>query len=108
MNKLATKIEMFANAAIIVVAILLSLILIKNHLLSNPNQVSVSDTSPSETITKHGRSITFPDINWRESKYSLVLALSTTCSYCTESALFYKKLVQDEKKSASLQSFPSR
>jgi peroxiredoxin len=42
-----------------------------------------------------GAKITVTGIDWSKSKQNLVLALSTTCHFCSESADFYKRLVPD-------------
>ena|SRR5579863_1721628 len=40
-----------------------------------------------------GTKISLPGVDWSKSNENLVLALSTTCHFCSESAKFYKKLV---------------
>jgi hypothetical protein len=40
-----------------------------------------------------GTKISLPGVDWSRSKQNLVLALSTTCHFCSESADFYKKLI---------------
>jgi hypothetical protein len=45
-----------------------------------------------------GKSISLPDTDWKRGDQTLVLVLSTGCHFCTESASFYKELVQKRAK----------
>jgi thioredoxin-related protein len=38
-----------------------------------------------------------PDVDWKASDQTLVLVLSTTCHFCTESTPFYKQVIQKRK-----------
>jgi hypothetical protein len=42
-----------------------------------------------------GEKISLPGVDWSRSRQNLVLALSTTCHFCSESASFYKRLIPD-------------
>jgi hypothetical protein len=42
-----------------------------------------------------GAKVALPGVDWSKSERNLVLALSTTCHFCSESAGFYKKLLMD-------------
>jgi peroxiredoxin len=46
-----------------------------------------------DTRPNVGTKISLPGVDWSKSRQSLVLALSTTCHFCSESADFYSKLV---------------
>ena len=41
--------------------------------------------------------ITISGIDWKANKHSLVIALSTTCRFCKESADFYQRLIADRQ-----------
>src|SRR5712692_5551701 len=43
-----------------------------------------------------GTKISLPGFDWSKSTRSVVLALSTTCHFCAESAPFYQKLQQQK------------
>jgi len=43
-----------------------------------------------------------PGIDWSKSTRTVVLALSTTCHFCSESAPFYQKLQQQKPNSVRL------
>ncbi len=45
---------------------------------------------------KAGTKLSLGDIDWSKSDKNLVLVLSTTCRYCTESTPFYQKLAQQK------------
>ena len=82
------KTEMAANIAIIAVAVLLGTVIVKKYLIGTRQQQTTADRS-----TSNSENLSTIDVNWKQSKHTLILALSTECHYCTESAPFYKKLV---------------
>ncbi len=101
MQTLNRTIETVANTAIIIVAVLLSITLLKpyisNRQASRPEQSSHATT---ETL-RIGANLAGTDVDFTKSRQTLVLAVSSTCHFCTESADFYKKLAQS-KNSARL------
>jgi hypothetical protein len=42
-----------------------------------------------------GQTLSLPGVNWTKNGRTLILALQTTCHFCTESAPFYQKLVRE-------------
>ena len=91
MRTLPTKIELLANIAIVIVAILLAFVLVDRYLLrSSPPKPN----APQAMSVKPGTKLSFPDASWEKSGKTLLLVLSTTCRYCTESAPFYQQLAQ--------------
>ena len=86
------KIELAANLGILVVACLLAVVLIKNHLLVRP--AGIVDAKPDASQSVKPLDASSLDINWKENGQTLVLALSNSCHFCTESAPFYRKLAQ--------------
>ncbi len=90
MNKVRTYVEATSNLAIIVVALLLGGALITRY-LSYPSPMP---TQPSSEI-KRGTQLPLSKIDWSRSEKSLVMVLSTTCKYCTESSDFYKRLTEN-------------
>ena len=92
MSSLPKKVELLANIGIIIVAILLGVVLVNRYLLPaspQPNAVQAVQIKP-------GMKLSFPDVNWEKSRKTLLLVLSTTCKYCTESAPFYQQLVKSK------------
>jgi thioredoxin-related protein len=92
MNSRSKRIELAANIAIIIVAILLSLVVIKKYLIATPIDAfdSVASVSQLTSFTK----ISIPGVNWQQNKQTLVLALSNTCHFCTESGPFYQRITK--------------
>ena len=82
------KIELVANMAIIVVACLLGTVLVKNYLVTKRTE----QTSKSDSQPVNSPNVSALDIDWRQSKQTLLLAVSSTCHFCTESAPFYKQV----------------
>lgn|SRR2546425_2633802 len=94
------KIELIANLTIIIVASLLAVVLIKDHLLTRAPvgaSRSVSQPRESENQTANGTNLSSLDVDWKQSKQTLVLAISSTCHFCSESAPFYRKLAQQKR-----------
>lgn len=85
------KIELLANIAIIIVAVLLGVVLVDRYLLSSDLP---KPDAPQAMQIKPGSKLSFPDAAWEKSGKTLLLVLSTTCRYCNESAPFYQQLAQ--------------
>ncbi|HEX7313987.1 MAG TPA: redoxin family protein [Pyrinomonadaceae bacterium] len=90
MNSLAKKIELIANVAIVVVALLLGAVLVKRYLLPQP----VNPGPAASARIQPGTKLSLPGVDWGRSNKTLLLALSTTCHFCTESAPFYQRLAR--------------
>ena len=88
MSTLPKKVELLANIAIIVVAILLGVVLVNRFILSRSPQPNAAP----EVQLRPGMKLSFPDVAWDKSRKTLLLVLSTTCKYCNESAPFYQQL----------------
>lgn len=92
-NRLTRAIEISANVAIIVVAVLLAVVLVKRHLLTSP-QAEPAAPRPRTVATAPGTKLPLAGVNWAENGRTLLLALSSRCHFCTESADFYKRLAE--------------
>lgn len=55
---------------------------------------SDSRLSSAANATAVGRQIPLENIDWKASKKTLVMYLSTTCHFCDESSPFYKRLLE--------------
>lgn len=86
-KRVAERIQVVANMCVIAAALVFILsiawIVLKH---------SSSSHAPRSSI-QNGTKITLPDLNWSLSQQTLLLVLSTTCKYCTASAPFYRRLV---------------
>ncbi|HEX3876506.1 MAG TPA: hypothetical protein VHW24_05950 [Bryobacteraceae bacterium] len=89
MNGIRRKIEVLANCATIVLAIIMSVALVRAFIL-RPNGVV---GAPGIPVAKVGDSLkrALP-INYDKHKATLVLAISTHCHFCAESVPFFQKL----------------
>ncbi len=87
-TRVAKGIETAANIGIVIVALLAAVFMAKSHFASS--------VQPRQPIPI-GSKIEVKDITWTASRATLVLALSTTCRFCTESAPFYRELTKYAK-----------
>lgn len=93
-SQLSRRIELIANIAIIVVACLFAIILVKAHFLDRqPQPVTTGEKQVADKITDSSL-----NVDWKKSEQTLVLALSNTCHFCTESAPFYQKVASNRGK----------
>lgn len=98
MSGITKKIELVANVAIIVVAILLGVALVRNYVLPKsqvPQPAATSSIAP-------GTKFSLPGVDWKANGKTLVLALSTGCHFCTESASFYQRVAQERARVGSI------
>jgi rhodanese-related sulfurtransferase/thioredoxin-related protein len=86
---LVKKIEAFANLAILAIAIFLGAVLIKRYPVAPTGE---SPSEPDQRITVGAR-ISLPGVNWANDRQTLLLFLSEGCPYCSDSAPFYRRLV---------------
>ncbi|MBZ5494002.1 MAG: redoxin domain-containing protein [Acidobacteriia bacterium] len=97
-ERTAKRVELVANVGIVIVALLAATLLLRNNLghQSNPQSIVI------------GSKIKLKDVNWKANGKTLVLALSTNCHFCTESAPFYRQLVKaaEEKNVRTVAVFP--
>ena len=84
------KLEAAANAATIVAALLLSVVLVKVYLL--PRQAIPRAGGGPAIAVGAKLNTALPDVDWRKNGQTLVLAISTQCHFCTESAPFFRTL----------------
>lgn len=72
------------NIAILVVAIVLSIFLVKKFFFKPPQ-------NPDYRLATDAR-LSIHGINWADSERTVLVALGKECKYCTESADFYRRL----------------
>jgi thioredoxin-related protein len=89
---ISKKIELAANVAIVIVACLLAIVLIKSYLLTNSEPRSESELNEAQTFKQPA--VSSLNIDWRRNGQTLLLAVSSNCRFCTESAPFYRKLAE--------------
>jgi thiol-disulfide isomerase/thioredoxin len=105
------KLEVLANVAVVITSLVLCSVLVKKYFLSAAKQeISVEAAQPNSSGSnasrrssiQAGTKISLPGIDWSKSSRTVVLALSTTCHFCSESAPFYQKLQQQKQNGVSL------
>ena len=87
MKTVYRKVELVANVAIILVAIALVVVLAKRYIFTGP--------TPETPQSNIGATLSLPGIDWSQNNKNLLLVLSDSCKYCTESAPFYQRLAQE-------------
>ncbi|HLJ27546.1 MAG TPA: hypothetical protein VKY85_12620 [Candidatus Angelobacter sp.] len=86
-GNVAKKIEMVANVAIIIAAVAIVILFLRNY----------TKSQPGEHVISAGTKFALKGVDWQSNGKSVVLAISTTCHFCTESAGFYRVLVDQCK-----------
>lgn len=95
MSSLTKKLEVSANLAIIILALLIGVIFTKNYLWPGKD-VGVSESRKRNTV-QPGTKLSLPDVDWAQNGQTLILALSKDCHFCSESASFYQKIVSQRQ-----------
>lgn len=101
------RIEVAANLGIVITAILLCVVLAKS-LVSTPesvrNRVPTGEQPVSQTSRRPnpgippGTNLSLEGVDWTRNGRTVLLALSSRCHFCTESAPFYQRLAQQRSK----------
>ena len=95
MKNLSNKLEVAANVAIILIACLIGAILIQRYFFTFSSTANLN--RPQPTV---GAKVNLPDVGAAnvsapDQSKTLILALQKGCHFCSESASFYKRLLQD-------------
>src|ERR1700752_4473118 len=87
------RVEVSGNLESVFVPLALGEILIKDFLLVQPKpQLPPQAQAANRGKDWVGTSLTDLPIKWDANQQTLVMALSSNCHFCTESAPFYKRL----------------
>lgn len=86
--RVAKSIEVAANIGLVVVALLAVGFFVKGQVTRSPEP---------HQIVPIGSKFEIKNVDWGMSRETVVLALSTTCHFCTESAPFYRELTRQAK-----------
>ncbi len=86
MSTLYKRIELLANVAIIVVAIMLGVVLVQRFFFAKTAQ------PPPEIAV--GTKISLPEVEWAKNGKTVLVVLQKGCHFCAESAPFYQRLAQ--------------
>jgi len=105
-TQLSKYLEMGANASIMLVAILFSVVLLKSYSgQPTPKKDQPSPPPVTQKLLQKGDVLTIPKVNWQNGQ-TLLLALSTSCHFCTDSAPFYQRLSKDHGDARLVAVFP--
>ena len=87
-RSIAKKLELAANIGIVITAILVAILFARNY---------THKQTDSQHVIALNTKFALKNVDWQSNEKNLVFAVSTTCHYCTESAGFYRKLVEECK-----------
>jgi hypothetical protein len=87
------RVELLINVAIIVVAILLSVVLVRQFILNNKNERA--RPAPAAKELSPGDKVPMAGVEWVKNTHTLLLVLQKGCHFCTESGPFYQRLVKE-------------
>ena len=82
--------EVITNFALLVVCLLVVGLYVRSRLGNSQPQVASHKPPIGVTLNVSG-------VDWSNSQHTLVMALSTNCHFCTDSAPFYRKLTEIAK-----------
>ena len=91
MTNLHKRAELLTNIAILIVAILLGVVLVKRFLLTSNEAgtpAGINHIAAAERMPLEG-------IDWSKNRLTLLLVLQKGCRFCTESAPFYQQLIKE-------------
>jgi thioredoxin-related protein len=90
MSNAKQKIEVAANILIIVAVVILIGVVAQKYFYSS----SSSSAPPPYQSPAVGQKISLPDVDFSKSNKNVLLMLQRGCKFCSQSAEFYKTLVQ--------------
>jgi thioredoxin-related protein len=93
-----SKLQNVANISTIVVSVLLSVVLIKVFLLPQAGRPPIG----AQPLVGLNLKQSLPGVDWAKNKRTLVLALSTQCHYCTDSAPFFQRIQKEAAKNLKM------
>lgn len=85
---MSKRLEVVANVAMIVVAVIAGTVLVRNLMTRPKNR-------PMPPPIALGSPLAVQGMDWRANGKTLVLAVNTACHFCSESAPFYRRLVAE-------------
>lgn len=94
MSNLGKKLEIVANVGIIAVSILLVVFIVQRTFFGS---APTAEPAAQPRVPAVGAKIELADYNFSPQEKTVLLVLSESCKYCTESAPFYRQLVERAK-----------
>lgn len=99
LERFTARIELAANIAIVVTACLLAATVLKTYVLEQ-------EIAPANNVSPIVEGSRLLNSNSKNSERTLILAISSTCHFCSESAPFYKKLIAEKGNARVIAVFP--
>lgn len=96
-KKIFRAVQFGANIGIIAIALVLAFLIVDRFVISRDSEPiivgstlpSIPEAGPQNLI---GKVIPLNEVDWEQNGTTVILYLSTTCRYCTESSPFYQRL----------------
>ena len=88
------------NLAIIAAAVLLGIVVAKKYVFTT---VATPAIPAAAAPIVPGTNISLPGVEWSRSRKTMIVALNEQCRFCTESAPFYKRLIEKANGNKDLQ-----
>lgn len=102
LEKTTKRIEVTANLAVILVACLASALLLRELSRRGQPPTPLSRRAANESPQPYrspapapGTAVSLQGVNWTAKPRTVVLVLSTKCRFCTDSAPFYRRLIEE-------------
>lgn len=92
MSSFYRRIELIANVAIIVVALLLATAFTKKILFDRPSPDG--GLAAAQESIKPGMKVSLPGFDWAKKDEHVILVLQKGCHFCSDSAPFYQRLAR--------------
>lgn len=99
MNKINQKLEGAANVLIIIVTIMLGVVIAKQFFFASPTVINANgqNNSLSQPQVIINAPLKIEGVNFAEQSKTLIVALQAGCPYCSQSAPFYKRLIEESR-----------
>ncbi len=84
-SRFAARLEVVSNVAIIVLAVIVAFIALRNYVFT-----------PRATVElPQGTKLALPGVQWNERPFTLVMVMRKDCQFCSASAEFYRRLLEE-------------
>lgn len=98
MGRFQKHIEVAANILIVVVAVLCLVVIWQKYFRTQPQpQQTEQANRPAMKVPTVGSMVSAVDVDWSKHKKNVLLVLQVGCRFCSESAGFYKTLIEQTK-----------
>jgi peroxiredoxin len=88
-SKVKSYLEVATNIAVLIVAMIVVGVFAQSYFFGGPPTIKAG-------LQRGSTLAALPKLNYSSSGKTLIIALNTECSYCTESLSFYKRLAETQ------------